>query len=133
MNIGLVLLILFVGLFGAFAHYLKVKQRCDVKSFVDYFFLNNVSGSVTASAMFFTAMQLAYSNGAFNGLEVTPILLALKSGQIYPPLIHSLIAAFTAGYACDSGLNSYIPSSEPKSTVAENATTEAVTAAPVKP
>jgi hypothetical protein len=114
MNIIIVLCIMLAGLLGAWYHWIEVKKREDVGSFIDYFFRNNTDGSKATVVAFVAAMESLYIAGAFKGIDLTAVIASFQSGEFNPTLMLALSIAFGAGYACDSKLNSgSLPSESP--------------------
>lgn len=108
MNIFIVILILASGLLGAWYHFLSVKKVYDVKSFFEYFFINNTAGSKSAFFAFAAAMQAAYTTGVFNNIDIDKLIESTKAFQIYPQLIGAIVAAATIGFVCDNKFNTYV-------------------------
>lgn len=106
MNLIIVAMVLAAGLAGAWYHWLEVQKRGESGSFVDYFFRNNTDGSKATVVAFVASMESLYIAGAFNGLDLQAAIAATQNLQLYSPLFLALAAAFGAGYACDSKLNS---------------------------
>jgi hypothetical protein len=106
MNIIIVLCIMVAGLLGAWYHWIEVKKREDVGSFIDYFFRNNTDGSKATVVAFVAAMESLYIAGAFKGIDLAVVITSFQSGEFNPTFMLALSIAFGAGYACDSKLNS---------------------------
>jgi uncharacterized membrane protein YbaN (DUF454 family) len=108
MNILLALIILLIGLFGSWVHYLKVAKRSDVRSFFEYLFQNNTSGTTSTFFAFVSTMLAADKMGAFGGITIDSIFAIYQTGVISSQLATAAVSIFTVGYTFDSALNDWI-------------------------
>jgi hypothetical protein len=103
--ISLAVFILF-ALIGAVAHWGKKKRRGEVQgNLVGYLFADSPGKTGMTVIVIVGAAITAATTGALDGLDVAVAWAYLQVGNIPMPTAHALIAAFTLGWAADSGIN----------------------------
>jgi hypothetical protein len=105
MNIFTIIVVLLAGLAGSWFHWREVQKRGEPGDFKYYFFINGTDGSIATVAMFAAAMQALYLTGIIQAVDVGALIAATKEGLLYQPFFNVVMAAFMAGYTCDSKLN----------------------------
>lgn len=107
-SINLLSLFVFIlfALIGAIAHWFKKKRRGEVQgNLVSYLFADS-PGRTGMTIVVIVGMAIsAATTGALDGLDVAVAWAYLKVGNMPMPTAHALVAAFTLGWAADSGIN----------------------------
>lgn len=105
-NIGSLLVFILFSLIGAIAHWWKKKERGEIQgNLIAYLFADSPGSTGMTLFVISGAAITAATTGALDGLDVSVTLAALKQWQIPMSTAHALIAAFTLGWAVDSGIN----------------------------
>ena len=106
-QISVAVLMTFSGLFGMWIHFLIVKRDGRITcNFINYLLANNPKGTGITAFAYFASIGGLFAIGAFDGLNMDYAIAALKNGVLYAPLAQGVATAVTAGYMCDSMLNS---------------------------
>lgn len=105
-NIGVMAIVLFSGLFGMWYHWRTAKRRGDVSgTFYSYLVADNPMHTGTTLTMFLMAMGGLFSVGSFDAVQIDAFVEALSNGYLYSPMVSAVAVATTTGYACDSRFN----------------------------
>lgn len=107
-SINLISLFVFIifALLGAIAHWVKKKRRGEVQgNLVSYLFADSPGSTGMTVLVIVGAAITAATTGALDGLDVAVAWAYLKVGNMPMPTAHALTAAFTLGWAADSGIN----------------------------
>jgi hypothetical protein len=107
-SINLISLFVFIlcALLGAVAHWFKKLRRGEVQgNLVGYLFADSPGRTATTFIVIVGAAITAATTGALDGLDIAVAWAYLKVGNLPMPTAHVLVAAFTLGWATDSGIN----------------------------
>lgn len=106
-QISIAVLMMLAGLFGMWVHFRIVKRDKRVEgNFISYLLADNQKGTGITLFTYLASIGGLFAIGAFDALNMDAAVAAMHNGVLYAPLAQGLATAVTAGYMCDSVLNS---------------------------
>lgn len=106
-QISVGVLMFLAGLFGMWIHFRIVRRDGRVAgNFIGYLLADNPKGTGITLFAYFASIGGLFAIGSFDALNMDAAVAAFHNGVLYAPLAQGVATAVSAGYMCDSMLNS---------------------------